>query len=88
MADVPKNTPDEVERALTLLVMAARTSPPMRDAVAVVEDEIRRLRRAVDAAIPYIAAANEVAGFGCQTDSLLVRTTLSNNSEGEHSARR
>lgn len=71
----------EVEKALTLLVMAARTSPPLRDAVDVVEDEIRRLRSAVYASVPYIAAANEVAAFGCKTDSTLIRTTLSNNSE-------
>lgn len=36
----------EVERALSLLVNAARVSPPLREAVAVVEREIRRLRQA------------------------------------------
>lgn len=33
--------PDEVERALTLLVHASRVSPPLREAVAVVEEAIR-----------------------------------------------
>lgn len=33
----------EVERALSLLVQAARVSPPLRDAVAAVEAELRRL---------------------------------------------
>jgi hypothetical protein len=36
--------PDPVERALSLLVNAARVSPPLRDAVATVEAEIRDLR--------------------------------------------
>lgn len=32
-----------VEQALSLLVAAARVSPPLRDAVATVEAELRRL---------------------------------------------
>ena len=36
---------DPVQRALSLLVMSARVSPPLRDAVRVVEDEYRRLTR-------------------------------------------
>lgn len=36
--------PEEVERALSLLVQASRVSPPLRDAIRVVEDELRRLQ--------------------------------------------
>lgn len=36
-----------VETALTLLVQASRVSPPLREAVATVENEIRALRRAL-----------------------------------------
>ena len=38
---------DEVGRALSLLVHASRVSPPLRQAVAVVEAEVERLREAV-----------------------------------------
>lgn len=42
------DAPLPVDRALSLLVNAARVSPPLRDAVAVVEDEVRRLKAQVD----------------------------------------
>lgn len=37
----------KVDSALTLLLHSARVSPPLRDAVLTVDDEIRRLRRLV-----------------------------------------
>lgn len=37
-----------VDKALSLLVSAARVSPPLREAVGEVEQEIRRLRTAND----------------------------------------
>lgn len=47
---------DEVERALSLLVNAARVDPALRRAVAVVEGEIRRLRVPPVAECPYQCA--------------------------------
>lgn len=40
--------PESADSALWLLVNASRVSPPLRKAVATVEDELRRLRQRAD----------------------------------------